>query len=432
MEYIQMLSSGKQIDKNMEINFFSQQNTQESYKNEISSIQHEQISYKFNPSNFTKKKDKPYVLKQKTFRSTSQISGQKLNKILQKQKQEENENFINIINKQNWQDLSFLPEWIKNRNEVNKIAVNECHYFSNAAIYKIAIKSQTTRTETEIQLMTEYLKSLKLFHLMPDLILQYISEKISIQSYEDQDYICRKGDVGQCMYIIFRGSIQVLDQQENILKTFYEKEFVGRSALENDAPRNANLRALKKTDVLLIQREDYQHCLLNFNQKVIEKLTQDSRIKLLANKDVLYQPGDYIDGFYIIKRGQLVKKIKVQSQQKNQWPVKNPQDDSQYSEIKKIKKDLIYQIEYQKGDLVGYQDLVTKDKTQNTRNDTVEAIDETIVIFIPKLTFMYTFQESDFYIFREYYQKQIPKDNKEIVKRIQSSEKELKDSILIL
>lgn len=63
------------------------------------------------------------------------------------------------------------------------------------------------------------------------------------------------------MYIVFRGEVQVLRGDKKVLATYKEKEFLGRSALENDAPRNADLRAKGNTDIFILSRYDYQHCL---------------------------------------------------------------------------------------------------------------------------------------------------------------------------
>lgn len=40
-------------------------------------------------------------------------------------------------------------------------------------------------------------------------------------------------------------------------------------------------------------------------------MLQDMKIRFLAKKDVLYQEGDKADGFYIIERGKLIKKVSV-------------------------------------------------------------------------------------------------------------------------
>lgn len=42
-----------------------------------------------------------------------------------------------------------------------------------------------------------------------------------------------------------------------MVATFKVKELVGRSALENDAPRNADLRAKGDVDLLLLGRKNY-------------------------------------------------------------------------------------------------------------------------------------------------------------------------------
>ena len=52
--------------------------------------------------------------------------------------------------------------------------------------------------------------------------------------------VCNKGDVGDCMYIIYKGAIGILIDGK-IRKIFVQDEHLGRNALETDAPRLATL-----------------------------------------------------------------------------------------------------------------------------------------------------------------------------------------------
>lgn len=42
----------------------------------------------------------------------------------------------------------------------------------------------------------------------------------------------------------------------------------------------------------------------------------------MSTKDCLYKVGDPIDNFYIVKNGTLVKKVVVNLEKSNRWPVK--------------------------------------------------------------------------------------------------------------
>jgi CRP-like cAMP-binding protein len=73
------------------------------------------------------------------------------------------------------------------------------------------------------------------------------------RTYEENDIICAKGDKGDCMYVIFEGSVEVVGKN----KKMGPNSILGRNALDTDLPRNATLKALCLTHLLLLSRIDY-------------------------------------------------------------------------------------------------------------------------------------------------------------------------------
>lgn len=86
---------------------------------------------------------------------------------------------------------------------------------------------------------------------MPSNLLEYLSRKITTQHFEQGEYICHKGDEGHCLYIIYSGAIEVLINGK-VVQVFLARELVGRTALETEAKRNADLRAKEPSDILLL------------------------------------------------------------------------------------------------------------------------------------------------------------------------------------
>ena len=50
------------------------------------------------------------------------------------------------------------------------------------------------------------------------------------RTYEENDIICSKGDKGDCMYVIFEGSVEVVGKN----KKMGPNSILGRSALDTD------------------------------------------------------------------------------------------------------------------------------------------------------------------------------------------------------
>lgn len=58
------------------------------------------------------------------------------------------------------------------------------------------------------------------------------------------------------MYIIYRGEVEIIIFNK-VVKVFGTRMLLGRTSIETDAKRNADLRAKGDTDLLLLFRPDY-------------------------------------------------------------------------------------------------------------------------------------------------------------------------------
>lgn len=77
--------------------------------------------------------------------------------------------------------------------------------------------------------------------------------------YEDGELIVRQNDVGDCMYVIQEGQVEVvttLDGQEVVLAVRSTGEFFGEMAIFEKEVRSADVRALGRVRVLTIDRKN--------------------------------------------------------------------------------------------------------------------------------------------------------------------------------
>jgi CRP-like cAMP-binding protein len=77
--------------------------------------------------------------------------------------------------------------------------------------------------------------------------------------YEDGDYIIRQGEIGDCMYVIQEGDVEVFlqDGDEEIpLSVKGEKEFIGEMALFDRDVRSASVRAKGRVRALTIDKKN--------------------------------------------------------------------------------------------------------------------------------------------------------------------------------
>jgi CRP/FNR family transcriptional regulator len=78
--------------------------------------------------------------------------------------------------------------------------------------------------------------------------------------YQDGQIITRQGDVGNCMFVVQEGKVQVLvetDGIETMLRTAGEGEFLGEMAVFDREVRSATLRAFGEARLLTIDKKNF-------------------------------------------------------------------------------------------------------------------------------------------------------------------------------
>lgn len=80
------------------------------------------------------------------------------------------------------------------------------------------------------------------------------------KKYDPGEIIFRKGDCGDCMYVIQSGEVEALaesDGKEIRLRTMGPNDFFGEMALFEKEVRSATIRATKPTHVLTIDKKNF-------------------------------------------------------------------------------------------------------------------------------------------------------------------------------
>jgi ATP-binding cassette subfamily B protein len=83
-----------------------------------------------------------------------------------------------------------------------------------------------------------------------------------MERYAPGDTIIRQGDVGDKLYLIDRGQVEVTAQHdaagEQHLNTLHDGDYFGEIALLLDIPRTASVRALGPVQVLSLSKADFR------------------------------------------------------------------------------------------------------------------------------------------------------------------------------
>jgi NADH dehydrogenase len=108
---------------------------------------------------------------------------------------------------------------------------------------------------------------------------------ISQFHFEPGDIIFEQGDVGEFLYMIVSGEVEVIrndNGNQRILGRLKDGEYFGEMALLSKSPRNATIRCIKPTDVLALKKGDFAALITNFDKLKEEfETTQEKRQKMI-------------------------------------------------------------------------------------------------------------------------------------------------------
>ena len=75
------------------------------------------------------------------------------------------------------------------------------------------------------------------------------------------DWLIRKGEMGQEMYIINRGQVDVVGDDDTVIATLSEGDFFGEMGLLLSVPRTASVRAVTDCDLFMLKQDDFRQTL---------------------------------------------------------------------------------------------------------------------------------------------------------------------------
>ena len=131
--------------------------------------------------------------------------------------------------------------------------------------------------------ISEMLTRIGLFNRLDIRQLLHLASKLSKQELEAGEYLFQTGDSGDCMYIIYRGHIQIFlvdDAGERIvLNELCSGESFGEMALLDKEVRSADAAATEPTLLYKLDEEDFWDC-VSWWPALAENLMRDVSCKL--------------------------------------------------------------------------------------------------------------------------------------------------------
>ncbi len=144
---------------------------------------------------------------------------------------------------------------------------------------------------------SEFLSFVPIFSDLPKGELDKIEKIGARKHYEKNEVILVEEEAGNALFVIITGKVKVSrtsgDDREVILTILSDSDFFGEMAILDGLTRSAAVTAIEKTELFLIQRNDFLNLLKNYPDVAItllQELTKrlraaDMKIKALSLKD---------------------------------------------------------------------------------------------------------------------------------------------------
>ncbi|MEO5570814.1 MAG: cyclic nucleotide-binding domain-containing protein [Bacteroidia bacterium] len=126
------------------------------------------------------------------------------------------------------------------------------------------------------------LKNVKIFYHIPVAIIEQLAQKMVVKQYAPDEPVFRKGDQGDCIYIITEGKVK-LHEQEMIIAEMGVPDFFGEFSLLDNEPRSlsvtctlpSKLAALHRNDFYLVLKE-HPESIKNIIEALIKRIREQN------------------------------------------------------------------------------------------------------------------------------------------------------------
>ncbi len=110
-------------------------------------------------------------------------------------------------------------------------------------------------------IIREFLKKVELFKELNDEDINYLSQKLNSANYEQNELIFVENNPRKHLYIIYDGEVELFKKtpfgEEKRLTFFGKYDFLAEGSLLDDSPHSTNAKALIKTTVITISRDQF-------------------------------------------------------------------------------------------------------------------------------------------------------------------------------
>ncbi|MEK6155527.1 sigma 54-interacting transcriptional regulator [Flavobacteriaceae bacterium 3-367] len=118
------------------------------------------------------------------------------------------------------------------------------------------MQGQYTMGNTKAHHVTAFLSKVPFFSEVSDSSLDHLSQRVYMETFERNDTIFQKGDIGEAMYTVFKGRVKV-HESKHVYGHLSTGDCFGEYALIDNQTRSASVTAVEETTVLKIERDSF-------------------------------------------------------------------------------------------------------------------------------------------------------------------------------
>lgn len=137
------------------------------------------------------------------------------------------------------------------------------------------------KQELQTYMNMKLIRNLPVFKFSSQACLREVAGALEQHYFGPNDTIIRIGELGEEMFIIGHGIVDVILKDGNVVASLHEGQFFGEAALLKETTRNANVRAQTYCDLYKLKKEDFIRIidsypeLLENMQKVTRRRSDD-------------------------------------------------------------------------------------------------------------------------------------------------------------
>lgn len=122
------------------------------------------------------------------------------------------------------------------------------------------------------------------FSALPPEILEEVARLMLYAERSPGDVICRQGSVGDELFVLGRGEVQIVHEDdegnEQVLNTLHDGEYFGEISFLRRVPRTATVRARTNVELHILRRQDFDQLLERLGSDITDALDRTAQERI--------------------------------------------------------------------------------------------------------------------------------------------------------